>query len=49
MYAQDLLRLAHKTTKEGMMRYDSNTIKSWKNALSLVVDIGGFELEASNG
>ena len=49
-YAEALEELAKKKTHEGKLRYDSNTIENWRNALSQVADISGFEApETCNG
>eukprot|EP00253_Pinus_taeda_P015240 PITA_15240 len=53
-YGKALEKLEKKTTfdpetSEVKLRYDSGTIKNWKNALSHVAGISGFELEACNG
>jgi len=53
-YAKALEELEKKTTSdpqtgEEKLRYDSSTIENWKNALSNVAGISGFELEACNG
>ena len=42
VYARDLWKLERKK------RYDSNTIENWRNALSEVSHISGFELKAFN-
>jgi hypothetical protein len=54
VYAQALKKLENKRTydpeaQEEKMRYDYNTIENWRNALSRVAEISGFELEACNG
>jgi hypothetical protein len=41
--------LLEKKTHELKLRYDFNTINSWRNAVSLVADISGFMLEVCNG
>ena len=43
-YAQALKMLAEKTD-EGNPRYDPKTIENWRNALSQVAEISGFELK----
>eukprot|EP00253_Pinus_taeda_P016225 PITA_16225 len=48
-YAKALKELAEKRTHEGKLRYDSNIIENWRNALSSVADNSGFELEVYNG
>jgi hypothetical protein len=52
-YAEALKKLATKETcgRQGRKRkrYDSDTIQEWRNALSRVADISGFELEKCNG
>ena len=47
-YAQALQKLAEKRTHEGNLRYESDTIENWRDALSRVADISGFELQASD-
>jgi len=54
LYAQALNKLEKKKaydpqTNEEKARYDSTTIESWRNALSSVAGISGFELESCNG
>lgn len=54
MYGQALHSLQKKVnydseTHEQKPRYDSITIEKWREALSLVADLSGFELEACNG
>lgn len=54
VYAKALHRLEMKTsfdpqTQEEKPRYDSGTIEGWRNALSNVADISGFDLHACNG
>jgi hypothetical protein len=54
VYAQALRRLEEKRvydpqTHETKLRYESNTIENWRNALSAVADISGFELETYDG
>jgi len=44
IYAQALKGLAQKTD-EGKPRYDPKTIENWRNALSQVAEISGFELK----
>jgi len=48
-YAQALRTLQNKKTADFQPRYDSNTIKKWKQALYDVAEISGFELEDHNG
>ena len=53
-YAVSLQNLAEKKTydpetQQYKSRYDSKTIENWRNALSRVADITGFDLEAYNG
>ena len=45
IYAQALKGFSKKRTHEGKLRYDPNTIENWRNALSQVADISGFELK----
>lgn len=54
VYAEALHRLEMKRsfdpqTQEEKPRYDSGTIEGWRNALSHVADISGFDLHACNG
>jgi len=54
VYGQALHNLQSKKkydseTHEEKPRYDSITIEKWREALSLVADLSGFELEACNG
>jgi hypothetical protein len=46
-YAQALEKLERKTDLQ-TQRHDSTTIENWRNALSKVAYISGFELEACN-
>ena len=46
-YAQALENLEGKPDLQ-TQRHDSTTIENWRNALSKVADISGFELEACN-
>ena len=53
-YARALQQLAQKKTYDPethkkKLRYDSNTIEKWTNALSRVADNSGFELQTCNG
>jgi len=53
-YAEALGELEKKTardrqTHEQGPRYDPATVEKWRNALSYVADISGFELDACNG
>lgn len=53
-YARALQQLAKKKTydpetQKNKLRYDSNTIEKWRNALSCVADNSGFELQTCNG
>lgn len=55
-YAHALHKLKNKRkyepqtqSQENKLRYDSNTIESWRFSLSSVVDMVSFELEACNG
>eukprot|EP00253_Pinus_taeda_P015740 PITA_15740 len=53
-FAEALQKHREKTTidprtGERKRRYDSDTIKKWRNALSDVADISGFDLKAFNG
>eukprot|EP00253_Pinus_taeda_P030631 PITA_30631 len=45
VYARHLAALGKKRTFDGQPRYDPNTIEEWRNALSAVADIVGFELK----
>jgi len=45
IYAQALERLAKKRDHDSKPRYDDHTIENWRNALSQVADISGFELK----
>jgi hypothetical protein len=51
VYARSLGVLEKKKTRDcdSQPRYDSDTIGKWRDALSDVADISGFELEACNG
>jgi len=49
VYARSLGELEKKRKHDSQPRYDSNTIGKWRDALSAVADISGFELEACNG
>jgi hypothetical protein len=49
VYARSLDVLEKKRTWDSQPLYDSNTIKKWRDALSEVADISGFELKACNG
>jgi hypothetical protein len=49
VYARSLDVLGKKRTWDSQPLYDSNTIKKWRDALSEVADISGFELKAFNG
>eukprot|EP00253_Pinus_taeda_P015666 PITA_15666 len=44
-YARDLGELERKRTLNGQPRYDPKTMRKWRNALSAVADIVGFELK----
>lgn len=53
-YADALQKLSEKKTydpqsREWMSRYNSTTIEEWRNGLSRVSEISGFELEMFNG
>jgi hypothetical protein len=50
-YAEALEKHERKTDEYNPQtpRYDSSTIENWRNVLSKVADISGFELEACNG
>lgn len=45
VYARALGELEMKKTLDGQPRYEPNTIEKWRNALSAVADIIGFELK----
>ena len=54
VYAQALRNLEEKRvydpqTQETKLGYESNTIENWRNALSAVAEISGFDLEAFDG
>nr|QEH91620.1 putative TIR-NBS-LRR protein [Pinus monticola] len=54
VYARSLRQLEEKKTidrqsRQKKLRYDSNTIKEWRDALLNVADISGFDMEAYNG
>lgn len=49
VYAQDLCNLEITQTGEGKPRYDSTSIQTWRDALSRVAEIRGFDLDAYNG
>lgn len=54
VFAQALRNLEEKTvydpqTHDIRLRYESKTIEHWRNSLSLVSSLSGFELDAFNG
>eukprot|EP00253_Pinus_taeda_P001240 PITA_01240 len=48
VYAEALGVLEEKITFDSQPRYDPTTIEKWRDALSAVADISGFELKACN-
>jgi hypothetical protein len=49
MYAEALRNLEKKRTYDSQPRYNSQTIENWRNALSLVANVSGFDLDTFNG
>jgi len=45
VYARALCVLEKKRTSDGQQRHDSSAIEKWRNALSQVADIKGFDLK----